>query len=90
MKGKCIAMGRKSEEEIFRNSMAEDDPNQNNPAAATEKLPRWGPQHAGAQELAAGYTWGKLAVVSCRRRLRSWPSAQAMCVGGRSVVLGDL
>lgn len=52
-------MGRKSEEEIFRNSMAEDDPNQNNPAAATEKLPRWGPQHAGAQELAAGYTWGK-------------------------------
>ncbi|KAI0228036.1 Transmembrane protein 189 [Lamellibrachia satsuma] len=57
MKGKCIAMGRKSEEEIFRNSMAEDDPNQNNPAAATEKLPRWGPQHAGAQELAAGYTW---------------------------------
>lgn len=44
--------------------MAEDDPNQNDPAydltttTAASSAPRWGPQHAGAQELASQYTFG--------------------------------
>ena len=44
--------------------MAEDDPNQNDPAydltatTAASSAPRWGPQHAGAQELASQYTYG--------------------------------
>ncbi len=40
--------------------MAEDDPNQNGPPEAdtTTSAPRWGPQHAGAKELAAQYTLG--------------------------------
>ena len=52
-------MLKKSEQEIFHNSMAEDDPNQNNPASGSEKEPRWGSSHVGAKELAAGYTSGK-------------------------------
>lgn len=41
--------------------MTEDDPNQNSsaPSSVNETKPRWGPQHAGAQELAAQYTWGE-------------------------------
>ena len=50
----------KSEREILENSMFEDDENQNNPVSSTEVKPRWGPQHAGARELAAGYTPGML------------------------------
>jgi ubiquitin-conjugating enzyme E2 variant len=49
----------KSEEEILKYSMAEDDPNQNSPVDDESTKPRWGPQHAGAQELAAQYTMGK-------------------------------
>ncbi|XP_064640658.1 plasmanylethanolamine desaturase 1-like [Lineus longissimus] len=49
----------KSEEEILKYSMAEDDPNQNSPVEDESKTPRWGPQHAGAQELASQYTMGK-------------------------------
>ena len=51
----------KDDRDIAVNSMAEDDPNQNQPdTGTTEKKPRWGPQHAGAQELAGGYTMGKI------------------------------
>jgi len=44
-------------------SMAEDEPNQNDPGfdtAAAIQGPRWGPQHAGAVELASQYTFGTL------------------------------
>jgi hypothetical protein len=41
-------------------SMAEEEPNQNVFDNAKETTPRWGPQHAGAKELASQYTWGML------------------------------
>jgi hypothetical protein len=41
-------------------SMAEEEENQNVPDNGSEETkPRWGPQHAGAKELAAQYTFGK-------------------------------
>lgn len=45
--------------------MAEEDPNQNDPSefSAKEKKPRWGPQHAGAIELASQYTFGTLFLI---------------------------
>jgi len=42
-------------------AMAEEEPNQNVPdngSASAEMKPRWGPQHAGAKELASQYTFG--------------------------------
>lgn len=39
--------------------MAEEEPNQNVLDETTETSPRWGPQHAGAKELASQYTWEK-------------------------------
>ncbi len=50
----------KTEYEIMRDSMPEDDINQNSSIPTTARTPRWGPQHAGAQELASGYTNGKV------------------------------
>jgi hypothetical protein len=54
-----IMICKKTDSEIVANSMAEDDPNQNSATGAGEMKPRWGPQHAGARELAAQYTYGK-------------------------------
>lgn len=54
-----IMICKKTDSEIVANSMAEDDPNQNSTTGAGEMKPRWGPQHAGARELAAQYTYGK-------------------------------
>ncbi|KAK3799137.1 hypothetical protein RRG08_051412 [Elysia crispata] len=54
-------MGVKSASEIINNSMTEEDPNKNiqySEGAAAQK-PRWGPEHAGAKELASKYTRGK-------------------------------
>lgn len=48
----------KSEEDVVYNSMTEDDPNSNSEASSTAKV-RWGPQHAGAKELASHYSTGK-------------------------------
>lgn len=49
----------KTEQEILKNSMLEDDPNANCATTEIEKVrPRWGPQHKGAQELANLYTNG--------------------------------
>jgi len=41
-------------------AMAEEEPNQNVPDnhGSAEMKPRWGPQHAGAKELASQYTFG--------------------------------
>lgn len=50
----------KTEQEIFQNSMLEDDPNSNCAIKDEERnRPRWGPQHRGAQELANLYSAGK-------------------------------
>lgn len=44
----------------IKHSMAEEEENQNVPDNGSEEMkPRWGPQHAGAKELAAQYTRGK-------------------------------
>lgn len=49
------------DEDIIRYSMTEEDPNSNAQIVNKEEVsvPRWGPQHAGAKELASQYTKGK-------------------------------
>ncbi|XP_018913048.2 plasmanylethanolamine desaturase 1 [Bemisia tabaci] len=52
----------KTEQEIFENSMLEDDPNCNSSVSRFPQevfQPRWGPTHRGAQELAKLYSTGK-------------------------------
>ena len=50
-------------------AMAEEEPNQNVPDndGSAEMKPRWGPQHAGAKELASQYTFG---IALCVLRLK--------------------
>lgn len=47
------------DEQVLRNSMPEHEENGNNEFNQNEMKPRWGPQHAGAKELASQYTAGK-------------------------------
>ncbi|CRL01521.1 CLUMA_CG014214, isoform A [Clunio marinus] len=47
----------KTNQEIYENSMLEDDPNANTQLKKEE--PRWGPKHKGAQTLANFYSSGK-------------------------------
>lgn len=55
----------KTERQIYENSMLEDDPNGNSVITKNIKnfedksVPRWGPNHKGAQELANLYSTGK-------------------------------
>ena len=51
-------MANKTAEEVVQNSMTEDDPNGNSQLSEKPDIPRWGPQHAGAKELASQYTLG--------------------------------
>ncbi|XP_076339586.1 plasmanylethanolamine desaturase 1-like isoform X2 [Tachypleus tridentatus] len=61
----------KTEKQIMENSMPEDDPNCNSDTHQENSgIRRWGPNHAGAKELASYYTKGKrlqeiISVVSC-------------------------
>lgn len=49
----------KTEQQIYENSMLEDDPNSNCAITNEEKTkPRWGPYHKGAQELVKLYSKG--------------------------------
>lgn len=53
----------KTDRQIFENSMLEDDPNANSVAPCSSEdrtIPRWGPSHKGAQELANLYSSGEL------------------------------
>lgn len=52
----------KTEQQIYENSMLEDDPNANSVISTSEEdrtIPRWGPNHKGAQELANLYSTGR-------------------------------
>lgn len=56
----AAVMQGKTAQEILQNSMSEEDQNCNSFSEndTKDEKPRWGPQHAGAQVLAAGYTRG--------------------------------
>lgn len=60
----CLLSPVKTEKQIFENSMPEDDPNCNSDVIKEDykqkdfSKPRWGPNHAGAKELASLYTRG--------------------------------
>lgn len=53
----------KTERQIYENSMLEDDPNANSVIKTIlhedPTVPRWGPNHKGAQELANLYSTGE-------------------------------
>jgi plasmanylethanolamine desaturase len=49
----------KTNQEIYENSMLEDDPNANTQLKEASVKPRWGPKHKGAQTLAKFYSSGK-------------------------------
>ena len=57
-------MEKEFSEDILKNSMPEGEENSNNEYSPKEFKPRWGPQHAGAKELASQYTAGELGFCS--------------------------
>lgn len=62
----------KTDQQILENSMLEDDPNSNCQLTTTtaasdctndgKSVPRWGPQHKGAKELANLYSPGNFPI----------------------------
>lgn len=65
----------KTERQIYENSMLEDDPNANSVVSTSQEdriVPRWGPNHKGAQELANLYstgTYADLFITNLRQKL---------------------
>ena len=55
------------DEKVLRNSMPEHEENANNEFNQDETKPRWGPQHAGAKELASQYTAGNVYVITLEK-----------------------
>lgn len=56
----------KTKQEIYENSMLEDDPNENTVRQRADE-PRWGPKHKGAQTLAKYYSKGKSHRATCEK-----------------------
>lgn len=56
----------KTNQEIYENSMLEDDPGTDKKLLKEEvEQPRWGPKHKGAQTLANFYSSGEFACDTC-------------------------
>ena len=78
-------MSSLTEDQIVYNSMSEDDINSNIQYVKGEnepEKPRWGPQHAGAKELASQYTAGE-ENVNCQIMRNVSVNSMTLCLATR-------